>query len=97
MCLLVVVQAYQYRYDAPGGSAGLVESVRKRLEAAKLPVPVKTEKRGFDHGVFVPLLLARPEADIPIVTVSLEVRSLCVPECGGRHELIVCVRACVGV
>lgn len=27
--------------------------------------------RGFDHGVFVPLLLMYPEADMPILQVSL--------------------------
>jgi aromatic ring-opening dioxygenase catalytic subunit (LigB family) len=29
-------------------------------------------KRGFDHGVFIPLLLALPNADIPIVQLSLK-------------------------
>ncbi len=29
------------------------------------------EERGFDHGVFVPLLLAFPAADVPVVCLSL--------------------------
>lgn len=28
-------------------------------------------RRGFDHGVFIPLKVAFPEADVPIVQVSL--------------------------
>ena len=28
-------------------------------------------KRGFDHGVFVPLKVMRPQADIPTVAISL--------------------------
>ena len=28
-------------------------------------------KRGFDHGTFVPLMLAFPDGDIPVVQMSL--------------------------
>lgn len=31
------------------------------------------EGRGFDHGVFVPLLIAFPEAKIPVVQLSLAI------------------------
>ncbi len=29
------------------------------------------ETRGFDHGVFVPLLALMPEADVPVIAMSL--------------------------
>ncbi|MGL1893088.1 MAG: dioxygenase [Spirochaetaceae bacterium] len=29
------------------------------------------KKRGFDHGVFVPMILIYPEADVPVVEISL--------------------------
>lgn len=31
----------------------------------------KDAKRGFDHGTFIPLVLAFPKADIPVVQLSL--------------------------
>lgn len=32
---------------------------------------VEDPSRGFDHGVFIPLKVVFPEADIPIVTLSI--------------------------
>ncbi|HEY6459579.1 MAG TPA: class III extradiol ring-cleavage dioxygenase, partial [Polyangiaceae bacterium] len=32
----------------------------------------RDEKRGFDHGTFVPLKLAYPDADVPTVQLSLK-------------------------
>jgi 4,5-DOPA dioxygenase extradiol len=29
-------------------------------------------KRGFDHGVFIPLMLMYPKANIPVIQISLK-------------------------
>ena len=50
--------------------AWLAERGRELIEAAGLPAAVDP-KRGFDHGVFVPLKVAFPEADVPVVQMSL--------------------------
>ena len=60
---------YQLTWPAPGDS-GLAERVVEMLRAAGLPAGVSAS-RGFDHGVFVPLKVAFPEAKIPVVTLSL--------------------------
>lgn len=36
--------------------------------------PVLDETRGWDHGVWVPMGLLRPEADLPVVQVSVPAR-----------------------
>ena len=62
-------ETYEYQYPAPGhpelatrvqdllGKAGIIS----RLDAG----------RGFDHGMFVPLLLMYPDAYIPCIQISL--------------------------
>lgn len=60
---------YELRFDAPG-SPSLARRVRELIAAAGLPVR-EDAARGYDHGVFVPLKLATPEADIPVVQLSL--------------------------
>jgi aromatic ring-opening dioxygenase catalytic subunit (LigB family) len=60
---------YRLRYDAPGSPA-LAERVEELLRGAGLGCRSDFE-RGFDHGVFVPFMLAYPDADMPIVQLSL--------------------------
>ena len=60
---------YQIKYPALGSSE-LADRISILLERADIPSRFDTE-RGFDHGVFIPLKIAFPEADIPIVQVSL--------------------------
>ncbi len=61
---------YQLKYPAPGSPA-LAQRIQDLLKSAGLPANVDAE-RGFDHGVFIPFLLVYPEADIPIVQLSLK-------------------------
>jgi aromatic ring-opening dioxygenase catalytic subunit (LigB family) len=62
-------QTYRLRFGA-AGSPALAARVRELLGAAGLPTAEDAE-RGYDHGVFVPLLLSTPDADIPVVQLSL--------------------------
>lgn len=60
---------YQLTWPAPGEPA-LAARVTELLKNAGLPSAV-SDSRGFDHGVFVPLKVAFPEARIPVVSLSL--------------------------
>lgn len=61
--------SYSYKYQPPGDET-VARRVVELLSASN--VPVKTDsRRGLDHGAFVPLMLMFPEADVPVVTVSL--------------------------
>jgi aromatic ring-opening dioxygenase catalytic subunit (LigB family) len=63
---------YTYRlpYPAPG-SAAVAARVRELL--AKDGAPSGEDgQRGLDHGVFVPFKLIYPNADVPIVQLSLQ-------------------------
>jgi 4,5-DOPA dioxygenase extradiol len=57
-------ELYTLRYDAPGDPA-LAQEIATLLGAS-----LETE-RGWDHGLWVPLMHIRPQADIPIVEISL--------------------------
>lgn len=60
---------YEVQYPAPGSPA-LVGRLRSLLSGAGLPVRVDTE-RGFDHGMFSPMAVIYPQADVPVVQLSL--------------------------
>ena len=61
---------YQLTFGAPGAPQ-LAGRVQALLEGAGLPA-TRDDERGWDHGVFVPLKLVTPEADIPVVQLSLQ-------------------------
>ncbi|MGF1458411.1 MAG: DODA-type extradiol aromatic ring-opening family dioxygenase [Leptolyngbyaceae cyanobacterium] len=61
--------AYQLTYPAPGHPA-LAAAICELLQTQGLEVRLTTE-RGFDHGLFVPLKIMYPAADIPCVQLSL--------------------------
>jgi 4,5-DOPA dioxygenase extradiol len=57
---------FDMQYAAPGDPE-LAERLAERLGA-------KPVERGFDHGVWVPLSLMFPDANVPVVSLSLPVR-----------------------
>jgi 4,5-DOPA dioxygenase extradiol len=59
---------YEQTYAAPGAPV-LADRIRKMLRATQ-PVADDPE-RGLDHGAYVPLVAMYPEADIPVLQVSL--------------------------
>jgi aromatic ring-opening dioxygenase catalytic subunit (LigB family) len=61
---------YSIKYAAPG-SPEVAKRVQQLLEAAGIPAALDPE-RGFDHGTFAPLQAMYPEADVPIVQLSLK-------------------------
>ncbi|WP_424215514.1 dioxygenase [Streptomyces sp. BI20] len=60
---------YEVRYEAPGAPA-LADSVRKLLRGPGTPVQ-DVPDRGLDHGAYVPLVEMYPEADVPVLQISL--------------------------
>lgn len=61
---------YRLTYPAPC-AVGLVDRARRLAAEAGFESDVDTQ-RGYDHGVFVPLKVIFPEADIPILQLSLQ-------------------------
>ena len=60
---------YELKYPAPG-EPQLAARISSLLGQAGLPSKVNPS-RGFDHGMFIPLMLMFPDADIPVVQLSL--------------------------
>lgn len=60
---------YELKYPAPGAPA-LAEQIVTTLTAAGI-ASASDAQRGFDHGMFIPLKLIFPEADIPVVQLSM--------------------------
>ena len=62
---------HTYRLNYPvKGSPGHAARVRELLTRAGIGCDEEAT-RGLDHGVFVPLMLVYPDADIPVVQLSL--------------------------
>jgi 4,5-DOPA dioxygenase extradiol len=70
---------FAMRYNAPGDPA-LAAGIAQLLAEAGLQSRVDPA-RGLDHGVWVPLTLMYPNADIPVVPVSVQ------PMYGPAHHL----------
>ncbi|HZV62418.1 MAG TPA: class III extradiol ring-cleavage dioxygenase [Methylophilaceae bacterium] len=61
---------YHIQYPAPG-SPELAARVRALLDKAGI-ASAENPEQGFDHGTFVPLSLMFPQANVPIVLLSLK-------------------------
>lgn len=60
---------YDVVYPAPGAPA-LAEQVAGLIDDAGLPARLD-DSRGFDHGTFVPMAILYPQADMPLIQVSM--------------------------
>jgi len=72
---------YDMQYPAPGSPA-LAQSAAALIRKAGFPARIHP-RRGLDHGAWVPLILAYPVADIPVVQLSVQPRS------GPAHHLAI--------
>ncbi|WP_317932219.1 class III extradiol ring-cleavage dioxygenase [Halioxenophilus sp. WMMB6] len=62
-------ESYHIQYPSPGEpqlAGKILQALRKSGIAAQMD-----DQRGFDHGMFVPLTILYPQADIPCVQLSL--------------------------
>jgi len=62
-------EAYEITFPAPG-SPDLASRIAGLLNQNDIPARVDPQ-RGFDHGLYIPLKLMYPEADIPSLQLSL--------------------------
>ena len=60
---------YQLTWPAPG-APGIAARVKELLDNAGFATGTETA-RGWDHGVFVPFKLVWPDADVPVMQLSL--------------------------
>ncbi|KAG9451138.1 hypothetical protein H6P81_011103 [Aristolochia fimbriata] len=62
---------YELEYPAPAAPK-LARRVKELLLEGGFPDVAEDNSRGLDHGVWVPLLLMYPEADIPVCQLSIQ-------------------------
>ena len=60
---------YRLQYPSPGAPE-VAQRIRALLGAANITV-VDEPERGLDHGAYVPLMCMYPEAEIPVLQISL--------------------------
>jgi len=62
-------EAWEFEYKAPGDPT-LAKRIKDKLDADGFKA-VLDDERGWDHGVWVPMIMLRPQADLPVVQVSI--------------------------
>lgn len=62
-------EAYEIKYPAPGNPE-LADRIARILKKNNIQAQIDTQ-RGFDHGMFIPLALMYPKANIPTTQISL--------------------------
>jgi len=72
-------EMYEMQYPAPG-APDLAVKICDRLVNSGF-ANARTVQRGLDHGAWVPLKLAYPAADIPVLQLALQ------PQLGAAHHL----------
>ena len=70
---------YRLRYPAPG-APDVAQRAQALLQGAGIGASIDGS-RGLDHGAWAPLLYAYPDADIPVVQISVQ------PALGPAHHL----------
>jgi len=70
---------YKLRYNAPGAPT-VAQKAQQLLKAEGVTAAIDG-CRGLDHGAWAPLLYMYPDADVPVVQISLQ------PGLGTRHHL----------
>jgi len=63
-------EAWEIKYPGAKGDPELARRIKDKLDKDGFEA-VLDDKRGWDHGVWVPMILLRPQADLPIVQVSI--------------------------
>jgi len=63
---------YRIRYAAPG-APGVAERAAHLLDAAGIEIGIDRE-RGIDHGTWVPMRSLYPDADVPVLQLSVQPR-----------------------
>jgi 4,5-DOPA dioxygenase extradiol len=63
-------ELYKLTYPAPGNPI-LATLIARQLRAEGFDA-VERPDRGYDHGAWIPLMLMFPDADIPVVQVSID-------------------------
>jgi 4,5-DOPA dioxygenase extradiol len=74
-------ELYEKIYAAPGSPDVAAKAIELLRQAGLTPAIIA--QRGYDHGTWNPLILAYPQADIPVVQISVD------PNKDARHHFAI--------